>query len=211
MSKKSIIGIIITVVAIGIVGSITAFLLSFRTVTFIFDKPDAHIAIYRADDKDKKGKLAEITKDAAATRLQEGEYQAVVTDEAYDDKPTNFTVKRSDSTVSIDIAFSRRRLEGLVDQELPTINVAIRAAFPSQIERFGIEKGKLYDEGQWYTTSLIETPLHQSEEGDVYHLVMKKEGDTWKAVGKPTLVLMQSEFKDVPLNILKEGNRQNSL
>ena len=211
MNKKSIIGIVVAVIAIGIIGSITTYLLSFHTVTFSFDKPDAHIAIYKSDDKDKKSKLGEITKDTTTIRLQEGDYQAIVTDENYDNKPTNFTVKRENSDVSIDIAFSERYLEVLVERELPTINVAIRAAFPGQINRFSIEKGKLYDEGQWYTTTLIENPLHPSEEGDVYHLVVKKEGDDWKAVGKPTLVLTQSEFKDVPLTVLKEGNRQNSL
>lgn len=211
MSKKNIIVIVISVVAIGLIGSLTAYLLSFRTVTFTFDKPDAKIAVYQANDKEKKYKLGEVTKDATTLRLQEGEYQAIVTNEAYDDKPNHFTVTRSDSTVAIDIAFSTRHLESLTESEFATINVKIRETFPRQIDRFTIEKGRMYDEGQWYTTTLIENPLHPSEEGDIYHLVAKKENDTWKVIGRPTLALTQSEFKDVPLFILKEGNRQHSL
>ncbi len=211
MNKKAIIIIIAAVIAVGLVASFAMYLLSFHTVTFTLDKADASLAIYRADDKDKKNKLADSTASSRSLRLQEGEYLAVITNKEYDASSTNFTVGKSDSSVAVNVAFSREYLDVIVDQELPLINIAIKAAFPQQITSFSLEKGQLYDEGQWYTTTFIQNTASPDEIGDVYHLVAKKEDGKWKVVGKPTLVLTQVEFPDVPLDILKAGNRQNSL
>jgi hypothetical protein len=211
MNKKLIITIIAVIAIIGIVASIVAYFLSFHTVTFTFKKSDMQAVIYKADDTEMKNKVAENVKDNGTLHLQEGNYQAVPTGTKYATVSTYFSVNKSDSTVEISSSYSAEYLKSLFKEDLPAINNLITSRFSKVINGFTIQEGELYDEGQWYTTTLTQIPEDIRDEGDIYHIVLLKENGTWKVIGKPTLVLTKSEYKDVPITILQNANRQGDL
>ncbi len=206
MNKRLIITIaIITVLVIG-AASITTYLLSFRSVTFTFKKPELTATIYKSDDVDKKNKLAEV-KNNDTIRLQEGNYAAIPTGDNFDRAPVYFSVNKSDATVSVDAGYSASYLSSHLAGELPAIKTALTKAFPFVATSFDMADGKLYKEGEWYATTLTQHPEDPRDEGDIYDVIMLKKDDIWTVVGKPSLVLTTAEFKDVPVDIIKDASR----
>jgi hypothetical protein len=71
-----------------------------------------------------------------------------------------------------------------------------------------IGDGDIYDDGTWYGTTLTQKPASASEQGDVYHTVLKKENGTWVIKAKPALILNAKEYPDIPFKILTIVNEK---
>lgn len=206
MNRNKIIAFVVTVVGLSAIIGITMYLLSFHNVTFTITNKDLKVVIYSFDDTEKKQKLAEAGS-GETLRLREGKYAAFPMSDEYDKSPTVFSLEKSDLPLSITASYSQDRLKTLLSEEQSTINSVINTKYTSNIKSFTLENGKLYNEGQWYATTLVQVPADRRENGDIYHIIMLKKDDIWTIINKPSLVLTTAEFKDVPLAILQDANR----
>lgn len=206
MNRKLIIIVVIVAIVLAIAASVAIYLLSFRSVTFNFKKDNLSISVYRADDTDRKSKVAE-TKQTTTVRLQEGKYVAIPSGDNYSPAPISFSVDKSDSTVTISPAYSSEHLNALLSEELPAINSVLQTSFGTTLTDFEIARGKLYLEGQWYATTFTHKMEDPADQGDIYRTILLKKDNQWTIVGKPKLVATQSDFPSVPLVVLQDVNR----
>lgn len=103
------------------------------------------------------------------------------------------------------------QLEKLRDTELPTIKTVITTAYPLVATDYIINKGALFDEGQWYGTTLSYHGKDTLNRDTLRVLLQKKDG-VWILRTKPPVPLLSIEaFPDVPKDILKAINQPISL
>lgn len=103
------------------------------------------------------------------------------------------------------------QLEKLRDTELPTIKTVITTAYPLVATDYIINKGALFDEGQWYGTTLSYHGKDTLNRDTLRVLLQKKDG-VWILRTKPPVPLLSTEaFPDVPKDILKAINQPISL
>lgn len=204
--NRKIIAFIITVVALSIIIGVITYIFSFRTITFSVMKENLSLNVYHTSDRDHKNKISEV-RDRDTLRLQEGSYQAVPTDPNYDNVPLYFNVEKSDKTIALTPSYSQTRLDSLLSEELQTIQSLLTSTYPQINAEFELAKGKLYREGQWYTTTLTQKPENRGDIGDIYHVILHKKDGQWLVIHKPTLVLTTAELGSVPIDILQDANR----
>lgn len=103
------------------------------------------------------------------------------------------------------------QLEKMRDTELPTIKTVITTAYPLVATDYIINKGALFDRGQWYGTTLSYHGKDMMNRDTLRVLLQKKDG-VWTLRTKPPVPLLSVEaFPDVPKDILKAINQPISL
>ena len=114
-------------------------------------------------------------------------------------------------TIHINPKYTDNKLAELLGQEKATLQAAIKNSFPKTISGYDIGNGKLYDQGEWYGTTLV---IKQTEEQrrlgytDTYRLVAHKENGVWKIVTvPPELAFSSSKYPNIPKSLLVEINK----
>lgn len=103
-------------------------------------------------------------------------------------------------------SLSKSELNTQLTTELPTITQALLTAYPAISSLYTINRGALYDQGQWYGTTLIYQGA-DTDNRDTLRLLMQKKGGTWHLRSlPPRLILSASDFPDVPKTILQSVN-----
>ena len=103
------------------------------------------------------------------------------------------------------------QLEKMRDTELPTIKSVLTASYPLIATDYTINKGSLFDEGQWYGTTLT---YHGKDtmNRDTLRVLMQKKDGIWILLTKPPVLLLSTEaFPNVPKKILQAINQPISL
>lgn len=139
--------------------------------------------------------------------VKNGLYCAASTDSNYDNSPVCIDVDNKDTTLMVAPAFSTSYLVQLLTSELQSqLSTLITNKYSAIISRFVIDKGELFDRGEWYGTTLTVKTAPQ-DRGDVYRLILKKDGDTWSIVATPHIILSKYDYKDIPFAILTAVNQ----
>lgn len=103
------------------------------------------------------------------------------------------------------------QLDKMRDTELPTIKSVLTAAYPIIATDYIVNKGALFDEGQWYGTTLTYHGKDTLNRDTLRVLLQKKDG-VWTLRTKPPVPLLSAEaFPDVPKKILQTINQPISL
>jgi hypothetical protein len=201
MNKKAL--IIVTSLLIAVIAGVwsLSYFLSFKTVSFTIIPDGVNVIIHNQD----RNEIARFSQDGSI-RLQAGDYFAIPDHDNYSSASTPFTVEDQDITVSVDPSYSLERLEELLEADEQTITRIIRDAYPDTIDDFAIQPGKLYQKGEWYATTLEQNPLPGGQQGDVYRVVLHKVDNQWQIVAGPEIVLSAQKYTDVPYDILKDIN-----
>jgi hypothetical protein len=206
MNKKTLtILLILAAIIIGI--SIIFYLQSFKTVRLNFKKADILVNIYQntGDDQAGETKIATLDK-TGELRLQNGRYVIMPEGEKYDRSSIKFEVKNADQTIDINPGYSASHLDSLLNIELPALHSVLTSMYPRVITGFTLDRGRLYDEGQWYATTLTQKTMTPDEEGDIYRTVLKKENGIWNIKAKPDLLLSTKAYPNIPKAILSNIN-----
>lgn len=187
----------VTLIGVGFI----FYLRSFKTVYFDIKSGDISITVYKGDEQ----KLASLDKSGNLT-LQSGDYIFVTEGKNYDNMPTSFNVRDIDITIPVDPPYSAAYRNTILTAELPAITKVIKAAYPTVITNFNIDRGNIYQDGEWYATTLAQITARADEQGDVYRTVLRKERDRWVIKAKPALVLSSLEYSTIPIEILSDIN-----
>lgn len=211
MKKLIIIGII--VVTLLIAGGVWLnYYLSFKNVTIKPAKQDMSLGVYVDDHASEDGseeahdKLMTVTGNQTI-RLQAGSYMLLPDDKNYSQAPITFTVTNADITVDANPAFSDEYLVSQLKNETAEIQTLLTTTYP-QLATYTINPGKLYLDGSWYGTTLIQPPAGPGINGEVYRTVLHKINGKWQLAAIPRIVQTKSDNKDIPESILRDLNQQ---
>jgi len=200
------------IAGILIIGGILAlqgvlYLASLHKVTINLIRPGLTVEVDNVDNNQTK-KVAEV-KNTTQLSLPKGNYAAIATGANVSSVPTAFIVTDHDISVDINPNLSDAYLAELLKTEQPAINAAIVAAYPQVPAGFKLKTGKLYREGNWYSTTLLQNPPHPKSNGDLYRIVVHKEDGQWKTATAPKIVLSSKDYPDVPDDIIRSANLPN--
>lgn len=102
-------------------------------------------------------------------------------------------------------------LDAQLKSERKTIIGVLTAAYPRIKTDYAIANGKLYEQGQWYGTTLT---YHGKDtmNRDTLRVLMEKQHGVWTLLTKPPEPLLSAnEFPDVPKSVLQAINQPVSL
>lgn len=108
------------------------------------------------------------------------------------------------STIS-NPGYSSRHLEDLLSGDSQSISESIIASFPG-INQYQVSKGRLFQEGEWYGTTLhyVGNDIFNS---DTLRLIMKKTNIGWVvATDKPSVSLNRIINPDIPKVVVQLTN-----
>jgi hypothetical protein len=214
--KNTILFIIVGIIAIALIagGFAYKYFTSFHKVTIDVKNAEITADVYQPekginpeDGTPHDTKIATVkgTKDLS---LQAGNYYVVPQGEKFDRSQITFQVGDKDISVTINPGFSSTYLTSLLKQELPTIKSVIVAKYPIAATNFTLNDGKLYRDGSWYGTTLVQH-ADAGNNGDVYRTVLHKVNGSWQIVAMPELILTIPTHKDIPKDILADLNIQS--
>lgn len=209
MNRKYLIFIIAFIVIAIAAGAIYSYVSSFRKVAITLERPDMSAELFKRDPNsdESNNDTKEATLSSSQTlSLQPGKYYLIPKGDKLDQSQISFTVGDKDTTISVNPGYSQDYLNSLLDKELPTIRAVLTTKYPA-ITSYSIQRGKLYEDGTWYGTLLVEKVAPQ-DVGDTYRVVLHKVKDTWQVAAAPQLVLTTPDNKDVPEAVLRDLNKQ---
>ena len=216
MSRKNIIlFIVLGIIAIALIagGLAYKYYASFHNVTINVQASDLTVDIYQqkpgVDEQDASSGIKQGTaKGTSVLSLQAGTYFALPQGNKYDSSAVSFIVKDKNMAVAINPGFSEEYLISLLQQELPTIKAVITAKYPAATTNFTLNDGKLYEDGSWYGTTLVQN-ADAGNNGDVYRTVLHKVNGVWQFAAAPEIVLSAPTHKEIPEDILTDLNGQS--
>lgn len=196
---------ITVLVVIGIVGGIIAGQqLNKHAVDITLTGSDYAVEIYEGEPDD--GKLITSISASQQLSLKDGYYCSLVNGEKYDKSKTCFSVYKNDTDVTIDPSYNSEHLAELLAPRQDTINNSIAATYPALQSGYVLDPGQLVNKGEWYITTITQQTASASEQGDIYRLILHKNGDTWAVAAPPRIVLSSVEHKDIPKSVVQRAN-----
>jgi len=200
MKKRLIISVsIIMAAALAMTG--VNYLLSLHKVTFTLNQEVTAISVYNSKEK-RVGRLAS----SGEISLQEGEYYAVPEGERLATDKITFTIEKSDKAITVNPPYEREYLDEAVKRELPAIDAAITAKYPSLISGYTLKSGTLYGRGEWFGGLLAPKVPSPRSLKDPYRIVLHKKDGSWEVIRRPEYVLTSSRYNEVPVEILRQIN-----
>lgn len=217
MNRRTITLLIVTgIIAIGLIvgGLLLQYYGSFHKVTITVKKADLTVDVYQPapgtspEDGTPSDTKVGTAKGTQVLTLRAGEYYVKPQGDKYSDTAVPFTVKDKDISVTVDPGFSSTYLSSLLQQELSTIKSVLLAKYPFISTGYKLNDGKLYEDGTWYGTTLVQN-AEAGNNGDVYRTVMHKVNGTWQFAATPSLIISIPEHKDIPKDIITDLNSQS--
>lgn len=138
--------------------------------------------------------------------LRPGKYSVVPGGTNISTTPLPLTVKNDGAYVTVDPGYSGTYLDQLLDSELGSIQAAITAKYPTITQGFTLDRGVLYQYGDWYSALIVQNSPGPGARGDLYRVVLHKTNDTWNIAAGPAIVLSDQDYPDVPKSILSSTN-----
>lgn len=186
---------------------------SFHKVTINVKNSEITADIYRMDPNAEEANPAtdakiDTVKGTKVLSLQAGGYYAVPQGNKYDTSPINFTVTGKDTSASVNPGLSSTYLSSLLEQEQSAINLVITTKYPIATTSFKLNNGKLYGDGTWYGTTLVQNAA-AGNNGDVYRTILRKVNGIWQFVVTPSIIISVPDHSDIPVAVISDLNGQN--
>lgn len=211
MSRTRILRWSITL-AIPIVGLtlLYFYLRSYQYLTVTVDQ-STQALIYKTNAADKAvssvptGSPSKILAATEKIKLKKGYY--IITSKASNDYKTFSTdIHLSDTpqTITVKPDYNDQRLAALLKAELPLIEAAINAKYPTLSDTYSIDKQKLYKRGEWCGVKLIP---ENKQLYDKRGVILKKARGKWAVItDPPEIVIGTPVYPNIPKEILRAVN-----
>lgn len=201
--------LILFIATVGIIGyyipSYIGYKNTFVDVSFSGTQNDVSVAIHNAFTDEK---VASFSDTNAILSLRPGTYYYVAMGDIYAETKVEFVVKGDDTQIKIDPAFSPGHLQAMLDRQTKDdIHSVLKSTYPDVLKKYTIEEGELYQQGQWYGT-ILSPIIDERDIGDIYRVVLTKQGDSWKIINNPELILTTENYPNVPVDVLHGINDQ---
>jgi hypothetical protein len=113
-------------------------------------------------------------------------------------------------TVTIKPYYSVEKLDSLLtDIDVITIHSKIRDSYiPTTLSSYTIQRGRLYNFGEWYGTSLVYNQGY-NEVSDTLHIIAKKTAQGWEIFADPNITFNRFDSPTIPIDILQSVSNSN--
>lgn len=113
-------------------------------------------------------------------------------------------------TVTIKPYYSVEKLDSLLtDLDVISLHSKIRDSYlAAALSSYTIQRGRLYNFGEWYSTSLVYNQGY-NETSDTLHIIAKKTTKGWEIVAGPNITFNKIYTPTVPIDILQSINSSN--
>lgn len=150
---------------------------------------------------------------AEEVTLKKGEYVLITSgNEDYIKRVINFTLDDKPETITINPEYSETKLSALLKTDKDVLKKLISTSYPRIINSYDVSDGKLYQNGDWYTTILYPKQTEEQKRlgyVDVYRLVAHKKSGVWKIItDPPELIVNIHNYPTIPRDILVDLNKQ---
>lgn len=206
LKRLLVVGLLFVVVASAFM--VVRYFLSLRYVTVNFENT-SKVEIYKSKTLDS-GKAGDpyktILTSGEEIKIPKGDYTAYYKgNKGYDSKYVDFSFD-DDYTLDIKPVLSDDALAALLNNELPQINRAILSKYPPISSTFKIQKGKLYENGNYYGTTLVNTGSDYFN-NDTLRVILKKSGSQWVVVADPPAIYLNKfDYPNIPKAVLSDVN-----
>lgn len=196
--------ILIFIGFIILISSIVTFLYfsSFREINFNIKQTGLTVNIYKLDKDQKVGTL----KNNNGLSLQNGDYYFVATGDKVDLSHNKFKIDDSTKIITVDPDYSTNYLASQLTNNNVIIQTTINAAFPAIIGQYDTFDQALLKKGDWYGGLLKYRSDDSNIMKDSYRVILHKEVSGWVVIKKPEIVVTQSNFPTVPIDVLTAVN-----
>lgn len=219
--KRKILPIIL--VLLVVLGGVFAYMYftSFQTLSLnisdVMEKPA--ITIYKVpSDKDVSNPSLviddkAIVKKASGSetiKLHKGRYYITAKSDTTATYNKDVTLGSEPQTIDISPDLNPKLLSERVSSEEAAILPVIYKTYPQINNGYVLQVGKLYGQGDWYSTSIVTGSNPDPKDyHDVFHVVLHKEDGVWKVVTRiPELNLDKYTYPNIPLDVLTQANKQ---
>ncbi len=180
----------------------------YQTVTVTARKPFTLTLYAPSGDHEStaydKSKVFFVTSESDKFRVKKGvytyavsgnsDYQEVSQQINIDKKPVHLAMPQLD--------YTQAKLASLLSEQKAEIESVITDAYPSQMQLFSIQGGKLYGQGEWYGAKLVP---NDPRAYDTLRIVLKKENGRWSIVTQPPeIILSRPIYPQIPASILSD-------
>lgn len=214
MSRKTIITIaiifgVLLIAGITVLG-IIANEANYKNVSFTIEGPAELVDIYKKPSSGIEEKAPKINSvsNKQTIKLRIGEYYYIPTGDTVDSTSVNFTVNDVDEnqTITIISSYSSEYLQKLANEQAVAITSVLTESFPSVMPRYEVNNLRLIGKGD--LAGVLITPIGMDENSPdaYYRALLKKEGDSWKVIGRPEIVLTKFNTPNISTNILEIVN-----
>lgn len=205
MKKLTIATILIAIIGAGFFSwQYYQYRQSFLDINFEFTEADMSADIYNQNRDDER--IASVSNSRSSIKLRQGDYFFRITTSKFNDEQQDFSIEKSDQTISIDADYSKEHLDKELEGQLELIHKTIKSRHPDAIGQYDIKRGELLLKGEWYGTVLLPKDLDSRDIADPYRVLLRKTDDEWSVVRYPEYILTKSNYPDIPLDILNKVN-----
>jgi hypothetical protein len=184
------------------------YLLSFKSLVVTY-KNVSKVEVYKTSSLDAgKGKkpFATLTHSGQKIKLRGGNYTLHYTgNPGYVSRYSAVEVTEKAQAYSINPGYSSERLDEIRKDEEAAIIKAMVAKYPEINTLYKIQPGKLYENGNWYGTTLYYKGTDKYN-NDTLRIVLQKVSGAWIVKTVPGIILSTYTYPDVPENVLKDVN-----
>lgn len=140
-------------------------------------------------------------------KLPQGTYR-IVSNQNNDYNKIDQKIYLGDKPYTLDIngVYTDTKLKSLLDSEKQSILSSLRQELPTVDKYFTISEGKLFEQGNWYGTTLVSksTDIYNN---DTLRVILKKQDSRWVIVTNPPQILVSKvSSPDTPSYIIRDIN-----
>jgi hypothetical protein len=136
----------------------------------------------------------------------------------YQEVVKNITINSNTTLTTPALSYSTDKLNKVLKQSRSSINAVLSQ--DARFKDYVIEKEALFIKGEWYgarlipidwykpnTEGYIPRPINENNTKDFVKIVMQNEGEQWKIVAGPVVVLNLEENKNIPEEVIRKANK----
>lgn len=189
---------------------------SFQKLTIHFSVKNISATIYEAKVGDGslpldyyKDRKIETLKNNEIITLKKGEYVVVVAANGdYKEFKQAVNLGDEEKTLTINPNYTEKKLTQLLEESVVEIHQTLQKKYP-RIDLYDIEKGKLYNQGEWYGTKLVYKDQTDGFVSDSLRVILKKQSNkSWKVVTDPPQIMISGVlFPQIPHDIVSDVDR----
>lgn len=209
MSKlKKIIIISVILGLILLVVLLIANYMSFKTITFSLSSNVSSVKIYQESTNSKPIATLNAT---GSIRIKPGKFFVIPnsTNGSVSTEPIEVSINNETSTIIINPYYSSEYLSSNFTDDIKEIDEVIINKYSPVASDVVIHNTQLFHYGEWGVV-IINKKIEPRVGVDFYSVVVKKDGDSWVIVSKPSIVQSYSDNPDVPRDIIHEANEISS-
>lgn len=212
-SFKKLVALLITgLLFVTAVYFIYAYITSFQSLTIKTEgnSQNTIVKLYGHGSDEQRAAVEKVTI-GEPIKLKKGDYTIEFSGSGYELTSVNVTLGETAETVTIAPRYTAEKLRRILDKEKSEIHNQIMQQIPETRDKYVIESGKLYMQGQWYGAKIHKKQTPEEERlnyTDTFRIILKKENQKWTLITKPPeLVLSKVKYPGIPREVLVDVNK----